>query len=206
MNNDNEFVGFSKMARLSRDCIITEKIDGTNAQIYITKDGKIFAGSRNRWITPEDDNFGFAQWVRDNENELLTLGPGRHFGEWWGQGIQRNYGMGKKLFSLFNVLRWVLHGQEPNVVCHADPRIKHNQSVLPYCVGLVPVLYRGEFSTVAVDSALNELRINGSKAAEGFMKPEGVVCYHIAGNVLFKKTIEGDESPKSFCKHDKGAK
>jgi hypothetical protein len=28
-----EFAGFPKIARLSRECVITEKIDGTNAQI-----------------------------------------------------------------------------------------------------------------------------------------------------------------------------
>ena len=102
-----EFAGFPKMARLSRDIVITEKIDGTNAQIYITKEGEIRAGSRNRWITPADDNFGFAQWVESNRDQLLELGPGRHFGEWWGSGIQRGYGMekGEKKFSLFNAVR-----------------------------------------------------------------------------------------------------
>ena len=30
-----EFIEFPKMARLSRECVITEKIDGTNAQIFI---------------------------------------------------------------------------------------------------------------------------------------------------------------------------
>jgi hypothetical protein len=33
-----EFREFSKMARLSREIIITEKIDGTNAQIFIGED------------------------------------------------------------------------------------------------------------------------------------------------------------------------
>lgn len=30
-----EFVEFPKIPRLSRDIIVTEKIDGTNAQIYL---------------------------------------------------------------------------------------------------------------------------------------------------------------------------
>jgi hypothetical protein len=42
------FAEFPKMARLSRECIITEKIDGTNAQILITEEGEIYAGSRTR--------------------------------------------------------------------------------------------------------------------------------------------------------------
>ncbi len=34
-----EFKEFPKIARLTRDCIITEKIDGTNASIYISENG-----------------------------------------------------------------------------------------------------------------------------------------------------------------------
>lgn len=78
--NDN-FIPFDKIPRLKRGCVITEKIDGTNAQVVVGEDGSVRAGSRKRWITPEDDNFGFAAWVRRNEEELRELGPGQHFGE-----------------------------------------------------------------------------------------------------------------------------
>ena len=191
-----EFRPFPKMPRLSRECIITEKIDGTNASVCITDDGEIFAGSRTRWITPEDDNYGFAAWVRDNADQLQQLGPGHHFGEWWGRGIQRNYGLIERRFSLFNVSRWALHGTEPQTIPTADPRIIKTQDVLPPCCGLVPVLYRGEFSTVFAEFTLADLAKGGSKAAPGFMKPEGVCVYHIAGNLGFKKTIEKDSEPK----------
>jgi hypothetical protein len=43
-------------------------------------------------------------------------------------------------------------------------------------------------------------QVHGSMAAPGFMKPEGVVVFHVAGNVGFKKTIEDDESPKSLAR------
>lgn len=194
-----EFTEFPKMARLSRDVIVTEKIDGTNAQVFISEDGQIMAGSRTRWITPQDDNFGFAAWVEAHRDELLTLGPGRHFGEWWGQGIQRNYGLTEKRFSLFNVQRWALHGTEPQRIATADPRIEKWQSVLPACCGLVPVLYRGVFDTAAVERAIETLRLTGSAAAPGFMKPEGVVVFHTAGNVGFKKTLVKDELPKALA-------
>ena len=194
-----EFTEFPKMARLSRDVIVTEKIDGTNAQVFITDDGQIVAGSRTRWITPQDDNFGFAAWVKAHRDELLTLGPGRHFGEWWGQGIQRNYGLTERRFSLFNVQRCALHGTEPQRIATADPRIEKWQDVLPECCGLVPVLYRGLFDTTAVDRAIETLRLTGSAAAPGFMKPEGVVVFHVAGNVGFKKTLVKDELPKALA-------
>jgi len=74
MEKKLEFQGFPKMARLSREIIITEKIDGTNAQILITGDGDLMAGSRTKWITTENDNHGFAKWVEGNRDELLKLG------------------------------------------------------------------------------------------------------------------------------------
>ena len=194
-----EFVEFPKMARLSRECIVTEKIDGTNACIKITEDGLFLTGSRTRWITPDDDNYGFSRWAHGNKNQLMRLGPGTHFGEWWGSGCQRGYGLsnGEKRWSLFNVARWCLAGQEPQRIPTGDPRIEKYQDVLPECCHLVPVLYRGVFETVQIENALSVLRVFGSKAAPGFMRPEGVVCYHIAGNIGFKKTIEKDEEYKS---------
>jgi hypothetical protein len=179
--NAPEFVPFNKIARLSRGCVITEKIDGTNAQIYIGEDGLVLAGSRNRWITVEADNYGFARWVIEHRAELSRLGPGRHFGEWWGAGIQRRYGLTEKRFSLFNAGRW------------------SNNPDRPACVSVVPVLYAGTFTDQAVEDAIRSLRENGSAAAPGFMRPEGVVVYHAASRTLFKKTIENDEQPKGVA-------
>ena len=81
-SNRMEFEKFTKIARFSREVIVTEKIDGTNAQIVITEDGEFFTGSRNRFITPEDDNFGFSKWAHEHKEELMKLGVGKHYGEW----------------------------------------------------------------------------------------------------------------------------
>jgi hypothetical protein len=194
-----EFVAFPKIARLSREIIITEKIDGTNGTIYIGEDGEFLVGSRTRWITPENDNHGFARWAYDHKDELIAgLGVGWHRGEWWGSGIQRGYGLpkGEKRFSLFNTVRWCLFGDEPKLIPQQDPRMGKYQDVLPRCCGLVPVLYRGEFDTEEIDAALDGLRLDGSVAAPGYFNPEGVVIYHTAGNVMFKKTIKNDEKGK----------
>lgn len=212
--NPQSFQEFPKMARLSRECIITEKIDGTNAQVAILELGSatsipahslglfdhggklhyMTAGSRTRWITPQDDDYGFAAWVASNFDQLKKLGPGRHFGEWWGGGCQRGYGLpkGEKRWSLFNVARWCVEGQTPQRVSTSDPRVEKYQDVLPKCCHLVPVLYRGIFTTDACESALKDLFFNGSKAAPGFMQPEGIVCFHVAANVGFKKTLDRD--------------
>ena len=194
------FVEFPKMARLRRECVVTEKIDGTNACIKITDDGQFLTGSRTRWITPEDDNFGFSKWAHDHKDELLGLGVGTHFGEWWGSGIQRKYGLvnGDRRWSLFNTIRWCLADAVPGRIECGDPRIEKYQDRLPACCHLVPVLYRGVFDTGAIEIAIAQLVELGSKAAPGFMKPEGVVCFHVAGNVGFKRTIEKDDVPKSL--------
>jgi hypothetical protein len=130
----------------------------------------------------------------------MLLGKGRHFGEWWGSGVQRGYGLpkGERRFSLFNTIRWCEHGQTPQRIITGDPRIEKYQEVLPACVSLVPVLYRGIFTTDACEAALNDLRQNGSKASVGFPNPEGIVCFHIAGNFGLKKTLDNDAIPKSL--------
>lgn len=187
MDEIYKFNGFRKIPRLSRAMIITEKIDGTNAQIFIAPDsqpitlddGRIvpfLVGKRTSYTLPEKDNFGFATWAYDNADELLKLGPGRHYGEWWGQGIQRKYGMDKRVFSLFNT----------------------SLVDIPSCCSHVPMLYKGEFDTGAIQEFLEYLKGYGSRAAPGFMKPEGIVIYHIASNTYFKKTIEDDEKPKGI--------
>ena len=111
------FKAWPKIPRLENEVYhITEKIDGTNAAIIIKPLEKfvdalpiwyndvyaIGAQSRTRLITPEDDNFGFAKWVKDNAEQLIAdLGVGYHYGEWWGNGIQRGYGLEERRFSFY---------------------------------------------------------------------------------------------------------
>lgn len=199
---DTVFKEFPKIARLSRPAVVTEKIDGTNASIFISESGEFLTASKSRWITPTDDNYGFSNWAHAHHDELLLLGPGQHFGEWWGSGIQRGYGLpkGEKRWSLFNVSRWCLSGETPKQIPTNDPRVFKTQQVLPPCCSLVPVIASGQFDTINYGNVLAYLKEFGSKAAPGFMKPEGIVVFHIAGNVLFKKTIEKDDVPKGVVR------
>jgi hypothetical protein len=173
-----EFQKFERIPRLFRDCVITEKLDGTNGLVYVGEDGSVLAGSRNRWITPEDDNYSFAQWVAHHADELRQLGPGFHYGEWWGEGIARRYAMSEKRWSLFNVGRWGDGGKD------ADK--------LPKCCHVVPVLLRGGFNADDIHTAIEKLRTGGSVASPGFMNPEGVVVWHEAAQKAFKFTLDGD--------------
>lgn len=185
--SDFEFKPWPKTPRLKRSIVITEKIDGTNACIYVNDD-QTFVGaqSRNRIVTPDNDNAGFARWVYANAGALAdTLGPGYHYGEWWGSGIQRAYGLknGDKRFSLFNADRWQSHADELAAVDS---------------LGVVPVLYRGDFTTNAVDDTVAELAESGSRVAD-FDQPEGVIVYLPAARQGFKVLIENDHLPKGLA-------
>jgi hypothetical protein len=196
------FLPFPKLARLNREIVVTEKIDGTNAQIVIwAADAEVTdvplypkllpngyrmaVGSRTRWITPADDNAGFAKWVEANAEELTQLGPGQH------------YGLTEKRFSLFNTGRWV----DPKVLSNEDYLTwTGDQNFAPACCHVVPVLYKGLFSQAAIEFVLAELREKGSLAAPGFPNPEGIVIYHTAANEMFKVTLDNDGVPKSLVR------
>lgn len=172
-----DFQEWPSIARLSREMVITEKLDGSNSSICVTEAGNVYAGSRSRWITPEDDNFGFARWVKEHEIGLAAeLGVGLHFGEWWGKGIQRGYGLQEKRFSLFNTTRW-------------------KDQVLSFC-HVVPILYEGIFDTQIIDDVLESLRREGSSAAPSFMSAEGVVIFHTKSNTMYKKTLDKNDLGK----------
>jgi len=199
-----EFQKFPKIPRFYRDIIITEKIDGTNAQVLVTEDGRVFAGSRNRWLASDQpDNYGFRAWVEEHADELRQLGPGRHFGEWWGKGINRGYGLDHRRFSLFNVSRW----QSLENSGHRLTKFERGEEVNiertypPACCGVVPILYVGPWKKELdwgeeknfVRDTLFDLGLYGSRAVLDFMRPEGIVIYHTAGHCLFKVTFEGDQ-------------
>jgi hypothetical protein len=178
-----EFIKFPKITRLSKETItITEKIDGTNGQIHVWQDDHgiryIKAAGRNRWLTKEDHNFHFYDFVMDNAVELIEeLGEGRHYGEWYGQGINRNYGLKEKRFALFNTNRW-------------------NNENKPSCCEVIPTLEITTMRSFNENYYLNRLRDNGSQAVPGFMKPEGIMIYlHNLGK-YYKVLLEDDDKHK----------
>lgn len=143
----------------------------------------LLAQSRTRFVAPsrlisKADNYGWAQWCDDHADDLMRLGPGYHYGEFWGYGIQRGYGMAEKHFSLFNVNRWGEGKQER-----------------PACCDVVPLI--GYFTPDKINEQVELLRANGSLASPGYMKPEGVILFHSQSRQYYKVLLENDESPKS---------
>lgn len=196
-----EFQPWPKIPRYNRGILITEKLDGTNAQVRFTEithgvndddaQGSIamlhphdrgyvamHAGSRKRWVQPGKvtDNYGFAAWAQANAAELYDrLGYGGHYGEWYGVGIQRGYDLVERRFALFNVDKAEAVADMPNVE-------------------VVPTLHRGDW--VDPNLVAQELGMSGSLAVPGYDRPEGVVVFHYAGRTSFKILLEGDDVPK----------
>lgn len=174
-----EFVPYGKTARLFRDIIITEKIDGVNGLIKI-ENGEIYAGSRKQWLTARDHNWGFHTWVMQNKESLIRdLGEGEHHGEWYGQKIGRRYDLDHKRFALFNTVKW------GKVTFETEN------------LGISAVLYQGIFDQNKINLAIDKLRSGGSVVAPGFMKPEGICVFHTHSNTVFKVTLENDRLHKT---------
>jgi len=170
---ETEYPAYRPIPRLMRDVRVTEKIDGTNGLIYIHEKGYLEGvGSRNRWLTDAQDNYGFRRWVLRNETDLLKLGPGHHYGEWYGSGIQRGYGLHEKRFMLFR-----------------KPEVK------PDCCEVATVLYEGPlYNCPTWDSITQRLSLRGSFHVSGWPAPEGIVIEwpFAKGRPQFKITLEGD--------------
>ncbi|MFJ4768476.1 RNA ligase family protein [Streptomyces uncialis] len=181
------FQEWPKTHRLFRTVVITEKIDGTNAAIHVSPDGRVAAQSRKRLITPTADNYALAVWVHEHADTLAAiLGPGVHFGEWWGNKIQRGYGLDARTFSLFNTGLWGPSGAAP-----LEPRI-----VGAATLDVVPVLHEGLFSEDAIRFTLERLTEYGSVAAPGFMNPEGICIFHTMSRQVMKVTLDNYDAGK----------
>jgi hypothetical protein len=181
------FEPYGKTAHWNGECLVTEKIDGSNVFVMIHPDPALplAVGSRNRWISPgkATDNFGFAAWVAANEEAIRRLGPGRHNGEWWGCGIGRGYGLAERRWSLFNATQWT----------EEELRTRG----LPDNVRVVPILARATVMTDPVGQAVMTLMAGGSVAAPGYMRPEGVIVFLRAAGKLLKLVFDKDaKSPE----------
>lgn len=191
-----DFVAWPKIPRWNKDWEITEKIDGTNGVLYWSEhpDGRfdgtnvlasidglhLYAGSRNRWLRTDADNFGFARWAQENAQDLISLGKGRHYGEWYGHGIQRGYGLNEKRFALFDTGKWKEVG---------DPRIPKGVDVVPI-VGVVP----GDDLSNAIELCKETLLKHGSGIAPSWFMPEGLIVKNLHSGARFKIVFGSDES------------
>lgn len=178
--SDTEFKSFSDIKKFNELHVsVTLKIHGTNAQILVyldeTGEPQVKAGSRTRWLTLDKDNFGFAAYVEANKTEIVEkLGHGRHYGEWYGPGINLSYGLTEKRFALFNTRR---------------PR-----NNLPPRMEVVPVLYEGPYTQEIVEKVKADLLEKGHESFPGWAKHEGIVVFFPEVGVYRKSVFTPEET------------
>lgn len=157
----------------------TEGIDNYSDGIWA-----IFAQSRTRFIYLNNDNFDFAAWVYKNHIQLMKiLGPGRHYGEWWGSKIQRGYGLKERRFSLFNASRW------------ADTITVEPGSTSVSALCTVPILYKGPFDASQIDKWTAYMKL-GSKAVEHHWDSEGIIVDLREAGARYKILLENNDNHK----------
>ncbi len=175
----NDFKSFGKIENINKfEFSITQKLHGTNAQIHIWKQNGLYqikAACRTRYLTEQDDNYGFCKFVLANEDAIVNaLGEGRHYGEWCGPGINSGEGLKEKGLYLFNWARW-------------------SDKNLPPRFYTVPLLYEGrELNLESINLIMDNLKANGSKLVSGYMHPEGIVIN--IGGVFYKQVFNPEET------------
>jgi hypothetical protein len=224
-----QFKSWGSTPRFHKSLHITEKIDGTNAgvsvqgipfghlsTINIPEDAcpvineqtsqafLVRAQSRKRIITPGNDNFGFASWVWENADGLANLlGYGYHYGEWYGEGIQKNpLAVAGRRWALFNTWHW---GSKPNL-----DRLKMVD--IPGLT-LVPVLHDehrdGPADYMTIPNIMEDLALHGSKAdgaemvrqgydwePDVYKQPEGIIVWQRETRQRYKILLREDDKHK----------
>lgn len=197
-----EFRRFPKISRLASPVVVTEKIDGTNGVVHVTDEGEVLAGSRTQWLV-YSDNYGFGRWVGDNADDLAAmLGPGTHYGEWFGRGIQRGYGLAEKRFYLFQTGRY-----RAALYPDTEPPADGCETFEPIAmkggaIGLVPVIFTAvEFMPEHVEQIADAVRLLGSRIRtaedQQYDRPEGFVVFFEHNRTVFKVVLDKAGPPKA---------
>lgn len=117
--------------------IVSEKIHGANAR-FVFHDGKMFMGSRTRWLKPDADHIwaramteSMLMWCQANQDVIL-------FGEIYGPVQSLKYGKSEPSFVAFAALK-------PDGEWIPQPHLYAHLGRLPTAVDMVPALYAGGF-------------------------------------------------------------
>jgi hypothetical protein len=194
----------------------TVKLHGTNASIVMRPNDVFYAQSRERIITPENDNYGFAKFAHDNRDYferfkgLNNVDEYVIYGEWCGKGIQKGVGI-SDLEKMFVIFALKINGEWAN-------KEISNGFMSGFCDGLrsagVNIYCIHEFPTFEIDIDFNypELSVNKlSELTEQVEKQcpvakafdidgvgEGIVWNNDENNLIFK--VKGEKHSVSKVK------
>ena len=105
---------------------IFPKIDGTNASVWLDRNGNLQAGSRRRHLTLESDNAGFYAWAKEQPNllEYLKENPThRLYGEWLVPHSLKTYR--KEAWKKFYVFDVAIDKKEIEIKHEGDDKLKY---------------------------------------------------------------------------------
>lgn len=169
-------------------CHVFPKIDGTNASIWLDKDGNFQTGSRNRWLAEgQADNAGFRNAFHTEEQfngikEAFADYPNlKFFGEWLVPHSLKTYKQDAwRKFYVFDVLEETETGcrylsyDEYKVICD-----KFNIAYIP-CIN---VIHNGTYDDFVQAAAKNQYLIEAGKG-----NGEGIVIKNYAFQNKFGRT------------------
>lgn len=213
-----EFKPFPKIERIGKiQMHITQKIHGTNAQIFIYPDKRILEKIKPNSMTLEQAQakypnlkISFAPanqeetWIVEDFLNLICGSRTR-----WIYPGDDNYG-----FAAFVHLHKEEFIKKLGVGQHfgewAGPGINSGEGLAqrtfvlfdfwkypperpaPYSTVVVPVLYQGPMDLQVIDQVMADLKARGSKLVPGFMRPEGVVISMLG--TRYKKVFEAEDT------------
>lgn len=223
MIEELEFREWPKTARLNRDMIVTEKVDGTNAAVRVIPAAGLLGlpevihpgAQYEQHIAVEDANGRLMLVGAQSRKKLITPGKqtdnygfaqfvfdnAQAFADTLGEGIHFGewYGPGVQKNPWpqgFEGKRFMLF----NVTRWGAPETRELlKGRFNGQVEVATVLYEGPFDVDFVNDIVYGLKTHGSKHVPGFTKPEGVIVFNTAAGINFKVTCERDEAPKGLA-------
>ena len=179
------------------------KLHGTNAAIQVHPTGEVFAQSRSRILSPEDDNMGFCKWVLESKDRWAAqfTGPGTAtvYGEWCGKGIAKGVAISKIDRKIFAVFALQLDSNNQSSLITNTKTIRDylwkfdhpDVYILPWIPGIITCDFASEKSLQDTIDWANHL-VEHVEKCDPWVKHvfgiegigEGVVAYPVWDNVL----------------------
>jgi len=214
-----EFKAWPKTPRLNRDCIVTEKIDGTNAAVIILDPIEVEDGHNVGAGETTPDGTGIAVWNEKLERMQIVAAQSRKRVIWPGKTTD-NAGFAMWVWTNAQALAETLgegyhYGEWYGTAIQGNPYALEEKrfslfNVVRYAefdlenvpgLGVVPVLYEGPFDQAWINNNLiPRLRVRGSVVSPG-RKAEGVIVFHKAAGHVYKVLCENDELPKGVAEN-----
>lgn len=173
-------------------CYIFPKIDGTNSQLWINENS-LYAGSRNRELSIDNDNAGFMAWAVKQTNiiDFFCKYPNlRLYGEWLVPHTLKTYQ--KTAWNNFYVFD-VIDGE--NYLPYETYKVMLDEFDIEY----IPPICKVENPTY--ERLIAQLEKNGYLIEDGNGTGEGIVIKNYDfknkfGNVVWAKIVKNEFKAK----------